>query len=977
MQAQYVGSISNLPSAMFIGAKTVSSPSRTTAAHFYFGAAILLFFFCQTLGGAEPDGSREQIVFETTHFKYVLGKDGANLAYVDRLTGSNHVAPGSRSFFATINKNGSQYPGAVTSCTEKELRLKFGDSGTTALVGVNRQLDYLTFEVREISDEATITDLSLLNLKLDLAGEPGEPFAACALDLNLHTFNSNIPGYNRALHVYCNPRDGFRGAKVAVIGCPGAALQKILKRVIRDHPDLPQTDLGGPWAAETPINHGSYLIEMGHLTETNVEEWVRVAQSTGVRQIDVHCGKTLRFGDLEPNRQAYPSGFDGVRKVIHRLHAAGLQVGLHTYAFYLAKESKWVGPVPDPRLGKNRIFTLAQDVDERSTTLPVEESTQGMSTITGFLIPNSVTLQIDNELVVFSEIVTNAAFAFAPCTRGAWGTRPAAHSRNAKVSQLRELFGLFSPDGDSTLFDEIARRTAEVYNECGFDMVYLDAIDGAGALAGKHTPNYYQGKFIFELSKQLKRPALMEMSAFDSHFWFARSRMGAWDVPSKSYKMFIDNHYRDNASYAKSFLPRNIGWWAIWDWTPKERMRMFPDDIEYLLCKSLASGDSLSWIECFTPESFAKSASQKRFASLIKQYEELRLTGYFKETTRRKLGQLGQDFRLERSASGHWEFRPVAHDKHVVSGIDGQSNVWKTRNPYADELLEVRIEAGLSLAPYDDARAVTVEDFQRLGDYGDKQSSPGVTMALETVAAPSQNGAASAQLKAASTQPDRRSAWAMSTRLFTSAIDFSQRGFGVWVHGDGKGEVLNFMWKAPNQFCMGIDEHYVVVDFTGWKYFEFIEPESDRVGSYSWPYRRPTGAPYVETAWVAYDKINSLTLGCINLPAGEESKCFISPIRALPHVTAKLINPSIAVGGRRVVFPVELESGYYIDFRSTNDCKVYGPKGELVGSIRPQGEIPTLRAGENEVKFDCGINVPAKVRANITIVSHDQRTLRN
>lgn len=47
---------------------------------------------------------------------------------------------------------------------------------------------------------------------------------------------------------------------------------------------------------------------------------------------------------------------------------------------------------------------------------------------------------------------------------------------------------------------------------------------------------------------------------------------------------------------------------------------------------------------------------------------------------------------------------------------------------------------------------------------------------------------------------------------------------------------------------MGLDEHYVVVDFTGWKYFEFLEPESERVGTYPWPYHVAAGAPYVETA---------------------------------------------------------------------------------------------------------------------------------
>jgi hypothetical protein len=536
------------------------------------------------------------------------------------------------------------------------------------------------------------------------------------------------------------------------------------------------------------------------------------------------------------------------------------------------------------------------------------------------------------------------------------------------------MFGLFSPDGDSTLFDEIARRTAEVFNECDFDMIYLDAIDGAGALAGQHTPTYYQAKFIFELNRRLKKPALMEMSAFDSHFWFARSRMGAWDVPSKSYKMFVNRHYLDNQSYAGSFLPRNIGWWAIWDWTPKERMRMFPEDIEYILCKSLAAGDSLSWIESFSPESFAQSPSQKRFATLIKQYEDLRLSDYFPALTRKRLGEINQDFALERAQDGQWQFRPLAFDKHEVTGLDGHSNVWKTRNKYGDQPVQLRIEAGLSLARYDDTKDEFVEDFQQPAAFGEKQSSEGVSFSLGSVATPTKVGSCSGFFQAKSSQPDPQSAWALTTRRLASPVNFSQRGFGVWVHGDGNGEVLNFMWRAPANICMGIDEHYLVVDFIGWKYFEFIEPESDRVGNYRWPHHRPTGAPYVETAWVAYDQINRLTLGCLNIPQGREVKCYLGPIKALPHVITRLLNPSVTMGGKKLTFPIELESGEYLDFRLLTDCKVYGRQGEVLRTVRPQGEVPVFRAGDNQVAFDCGVDSPVNVRANVTLISQDQRT---
>ncbi len=48
-----------------------------------------------------------------------------------------------------------------------------------------------------------------------------------------------------------------------------------------------------------------------------------------------------------------------------------------------------------------------------------------------------------------------------------------------------------------------------------------------------------------------------------------------------------------------------------------------------------------------------------------------------------------------------------------------------------------------------------------------------------------------------------------------------QQGLGVWVRGDGKGEVLNFQVQSPTHIVGALGEHYVTVDFEGWRYFEW------------------------------------------------------------------------------------------------------------------------------------------------------------
>ena len=78
--------------------------------------------------------------------------------------------------------------------------------------------------------------------------------------------------------------------------------------IFTDAPDLPHSPLGGPWALDSPRNRESYLFNFGDMTEQNVDDWIRLAESLGINQIDFHGGTSFRFGDCVPNPQWYPNG---------------------------------------------------------------------------------------------------------------------------------------------------------------------------------------------------------------------------------------------------------------------------------------------------------------------------------------------------------------------------------------------------------------------------------------------------------------------------------------------------------------------------------------------------------------------------------------------------------------------------------------------------------------------------------------------
>jgi len=895
--------------------------------------------------------------------EYVLGADGKNQHFILRQTGVDYCAQAPKTEFARVKKANKEYPATAVSYKDGVLSARFGEAGVIASVQVKSRDQYFVFEVIEVQGEG-VDEFTFIDIPLTTKGEPDEPFAACALALNLQTRVLELPRANSRLRAICYPRFGFVGARVAVFGCEQPELRKVMKEVVARAPDLPRTRVGGPWALDAAQNYGSYLMT-GGITEQNVDDWIRLAQQLGMRQIDFHGGHCFRFGDCEPDPKMYPRGWDSFKTVIDKLHAAGILAGLHTYAFFMAKSSKWVTPVPDPRLAKDATFTLADALPAEATTVAVEESTKDVSNVTGFFVRNSVTVQIDDELITYADTSKEPPYVFKNCKRGAWGTRVASHAKGAKVQHLRECFGLFVPDGDTTLLAEVAGKTAEMYSTCGFDMIYLDALDGEDVIAGGQNGWHYGSKFTFEICKRLTKPALMEMSTFHHHLWFVRSRMGAWDHPSRSHKRFIDLHCASNDSCRRMFLPANLGWWSFKTWAGALSEPTYSDDIEYFCGKALANDSSIEI--AVNPENLVKTPALPRLASIIKNYEELRLADYFSEDVKQQLRAPGDEFELQQGDDGQWQFRRMQYAKHKVQGLDGWSDSWTVTNKYARQPLQIRIEALLSAGPYDAPTNVTLASFEDTKEFASSAAESGVTAKLDGSTEQVKAGKVSGCLVANNTRQQSVRSWARFSKIFTPPLNLdTQQAMGVWVYGDGKGEVLNLQLKSPPGFIPGDSEHYIVADFTGWRYFQLVEPEGERYANYSWPYGNLYSI-YREN--IAYSHVHALNLFVNNLPPKSSATCYISPVRALPTVKAKFHNPRVSCGGRTITFPVDMESGRYLELRSASDCKLYGPTGELICKVEPQGDIPFLELGENSVKFSCEPPAGLNPRANVSVIT--------
>ena len=755
--------------------------------------------------------------------------------------------------------------------------------------------------------------------------------------MSLNVTTREFPGRSRILGGIVYHKQGYKDATLAILGVPESQLRNVMKSIAGRFPKgtMPVHRGGGPFALDDPRSRGNYIITSTPIKKDEVEQWCRHLSRFGIEQIYFHQGTPFRHADFVFNSSVYPNGISDFREVSREFNKHGIITGILTYSHFVPHTSRFVKPKPHRDLATLCTLSLAGDMDAKQTTVPITESTADISTITGFNVVNSVILRIDDELIIFHKVNKTAPFGFTECERGAYGTTPSSHKKGATVGHLAQKFGMLCSKPGSDLVREIAAETARAYNEGGFSMIYLDALDGTSSVSEcrEYVP-YYDAFFITEILKGVKSDPVMDYC----FSWYPMSRVGEWDSPRRGFQRYFDLHLETLERLAgKRYLPGHLGWMALCPSSADNKSMlqcppMFPEDVHYLGTKTVAWDYGLSYLDVSLGRT--KPLAFKN-GDILKKYRLFQKTHHLKSETLKQLRSKGQHFLLTTPGDdpNQWFFREAAYENRTITipipksqtndkGKENQpvlSTSFTITNPFEVQSPILRIENRYTADEPVENQSVKLVPF-------DETKSPAE----------------------------------ITTRTFEPNLDLSDKlALGLWVYGDGKDQTINVRVESPVQYVSGHNDHFIDVNFKGWRYFTLIEADNGTREPIKWA--KPCGSYFDEyRELVHYDHVSEVNV----MVKGDPSGLKFRTLHAIPTVTYDLINPVLSIGKNRIVFEGKIPSGNYMEYTSGNEAIVYDNIGNETGRLKVLGTLQ-LVSGKNSVTFQGSSNVNLPLRARL------------
>ena len=840
----------------------------------------------------------ESIVLENTHAVIRVAKRDATLQEVlDKKTGQSLL--GERTAFFSLHTRENEI--AVTGLSLVGDRITLSSACGNIEIAVEAYDEYFTFELKTALPEGVFRAyIAHAKYQYDPKNKENTGAVAIAMTIWMNpTYYPDAKSLETRGEVLAHT--GSIGAKLGLIVAPIRLQRDIIKTasLTIDKSRGICSKTGGAWGRDSRENFSNYTIQYESSPEF-IRDNLDYFDFIGVGQVDFHQGAaTFRQGDFKFMR--YENGAEFKKNVSDVLATRGITAGLHTYSFYIS-----YGCAPILSLPKNQkqlkvmaSFTLAEDISPDDLAIPTLESVEKVSLNRGFCVTNSPFLLIDEELIEF----TKDKDGLRATRRGCAGTVPAKHGRGSTVKHLEGHYHGLVPVFGSELFYEVARNTARAYNEGGFRMIYLDALDGIHYHCERGVDDwFYMAAFVAEVLKYCETDPVLEGATFGPSMYAARGRIGAWDTPYRGYKLWNEKHAKANLDFIDRYSAPILGWYHFYPMTdayPGNEHTKYhhTDSIEHLGALAVMY-DYSNVFNGIGKAAVARYAGLRRNIALYKKYDALRRAQVFSEEYRQKLIDSPYEVHLKEKRGGKYCFVEKKYEIAKLYDLsDSARNTKEFKNPFGAQVPFIRIEAMLSTAKQNPIVLLPLDETKELAVQG-------------------------------------------LTVNYGGEINLSDHlAKTVRVLGNGKEGRIAIKTRCATNSEHGFGEYIIDTDFEGWR--EFILIESDNGERCDHGFEKKEGIYAIHRSSLNHDRTTSLSVET----EGDTSGVRMSSILAYEHTYEVLKNPTVVIGDTSVMFECELLSSDFIEFDGET-AKVI----DRYGNEKPIFFTSTLRAPRGKFK---------------------------
>lgn len=813
--------------------------------------------------------TQNSIIFENKHTRIVISKNNAMAESItDKKTGAEIM--GEPTFFFSLvaqDRETEIFPSSlecendtitvISALGEFEIRVAIED-------------DYFVFELASpLPEKAFKAIIAHAKYNYDYNDKNNTGAVGIALTYWANPcFYPDSKDLETKAEIIRHLRD--EGAKYALIIAPINAHRDIIKKVSLtiDRSKGLMSEIGGAWGRDSRLNFGNYVIQYSVSDET-IANTLGFLKDMGVDQVDFHKGSSSTFRQGDFKYAHFKDNAEFKTHVSDVLEANGMSSSLHTYSFYIDYDCDTILSDPECQkdLGVLETFTLAEDIDETADFLSTAESTANVSDNYGFMSRNTPFILIDEEIIKF----VNSPDGFKALERGAVGTKAAVHKKGTKIRHIDGYYHGVAPVPGSELFLKIARNTARTFNEGGYKMIYLDALDGIS----KHcdTENevwYYCALFICEILKHCDKYPLIEYSTILPSIWPARGRIGAFDLPFRCYKSFNKIHSDSNKSFIDRFSAPTMGWYFFYPVTDRfpgneHTKYQHTDAVEHMGSLSVMYDYSIVFAGV---EQYNSSAGLRRNTALYRKYDDLRKSHYFSEDILEQLRNGRWEYHIKETADGRYVFVEKDYQiKKLFDLSDDERNHGEFNNPFEEQTPFIRIEALMSsdgnepmvLLPLDSEQELSAQNLSI--DYG-------------------------------------------------CEIDLSDKiAKMVSVLGNGKkGGAIGINLQCGTNSEKGYALYVIDTDFVGWR--DFVLMEADNGERPELKLEENRGFYQIYRSGFNHERVTDIYVETV----GDMTGVRMSDIVAVNHTYEVLKNPTVKIGDTSVTFNCELMSSDYIEF---------------------------------------------------------------